>query len=201
MPKRRQDGGVGRFNRVMEAPGVTPALSETWKAVVGFEGLYEVSDAGRVRSLPRKVLSVNRWGPTTVSLPGKMLTLLTSYHGYYKVLLSKQGKATNKLVGTLVAEAFIGKRPPGLLVLHSDGNAKNNAVSNLRYGTQQDNMQDSIKHGTRPNGAGHYASKLTVEAVKHIRSSDKSNAELARLYVVATSAVRLARIGKTWKQV
>lgn len=173
-------------------------MKEVWLPVRGYEGCYEVSNNGRVRSLARQIQSQNRWGPVTLRWPGKILTLLENQGGYYKVLLSKNGKTTNKLVATLVAEAFIGPRPEGMLVLHNDGNAKNNRVANLRYGTQRDNMQDSIKHGTRPQGRAHKCAKLTEQQVREIRASDKTNAHFAWLFEVDPSTVRLARIGKTW---
>lgn len=176
-------------------------MTEEWKPVVGFESCYEVSNQGRVRSLPRVVDSMNRWGPVRLTLKGKLLALLTDQNGYLKVLLSQKGRATNKLVAVLVAEAFLGQRPKGLFVLHSDGNAKNNYVANLRYGTQAENMRDSMVHGTRPYGSWHKCARLTEKAVRYIRASKDTNAALARKYGVDTSTVRLARIGQTWKYV
>ena len=169
--------------------------------MAGYEGCYEVSDKGRVRSLDRQVKSQNRWGPVTLRWPGKLLTLLENQDGYLKVLLSKNGKTTNKLVSTLVAEAFLGSRPYGLLVLHNDGNAKNNRATNLRYGTQRDNMQDSIKHGTRPKGRAHKAAKLTEKQVLEIRASDDTHAALAARFGVHPSTVRLVRTGKNWAHI
>jgi hypothetical protein len=134
----------------------------------------------------------------TLRKRGKMLRMLTTQYGYHKVLLSKNGKTTNKLVGTLVAEAFLGPRPKGLLVLHGDGNAKNNCVDNLRYGTQRDNMRDSVLHGTRPRGRAHKCAKLTEQQVLEIRASSDSNAAIAVRFDVSPSTVRLARIGRNW---
>lgn len=176
-------------------------MRETWVSVVGYEGYYEVSSNGRVRSLDRQVQSRNRWGPITLRWPGKILALLENQQGYYKVLLSKNGKTANKLVSALVAEAFIGPRPEGLLVLHTDGNAKNNRVANLRYGTQKDNMQDSIRHGTRPKGRAHKCAKLTEKQVRAIRASDETNVALAAQFGVDPSTVRLARIGHNWAHI
>lgn len=174
-------------------------MQEVWKPVKGFEGCYEVSNLGRVKSLPRKITSTNRWGPMILNWPGRELRLLTDQHGYLKVLLSKNGKAKNMRVATLVAEAFLGPRPKGLFVLHNDGNAKNNCASNLRYGTQADNMRDSILHGTRPKGRAHKCAKLTEKQVLAIRASKQTNKFFADLFGVDPSTVRLARIGRNWK--
>lgn len=176
-------------------------MREFWKSVVGYEGLYEVSSEGRVRSLAREIQSRNRWGPVTMRWPSKDLCLLKTQSGYLKVLLSKQGKAVNKLVATLVAEAFLGPRPKGMLVLHGDGDPKNNRVANLRYGTQKENMWDSIKHGTRPRGRAHKCAKLTEQQVRKIRASKLTNVALAAEFKVAPSTIRLARIGRTWGHV
>lgn len=174
-------------------------MTEMWKPVQGYEGLYEVSNEGRVRSLARQVTSRNRWGPVTMRLSEKMLKPQITVYGYYKVLLSKSGRLTNKLVSTLVAEAFLGARPNGLLVLHNDGNAKNNRVENLRYGTQAENMQDSVRHGTRPHGRAHKCAKLSEAQVLEIRASEETNVALASRFGVVPSTVRLARIGRTWR--
>lgn len=172
---------------------------EIWKDVVGYEGYYQVSDMGRVRSLPRIVKSRNRWGEVSLRWPGKLLTLLSIRGGYKKVLLSKDGKVANKVVSSLVMEAFIGPRPKGLFVLHGDGDPENNRVSNLRYGTQKENMMDSILHGTRPKGVLCTGAKLTPAQVSEIRTSQETNAALARRFGVDTSTVRLARTGRNWR--
>lgn len=176
-------------------------MEEIWRPVAGYEDAYEVSNKGRVRSLSRRVASKNRWGDMVLQLPGKLLRPQTTAFGYLKVILSKHGKTTNKMVATLVAEAFIGSRLNGLLVLHNDGNAQNNFASNLRYGTQTENMQDSVKHGTRPRGRAHKFAKLTETQVHEIRASKDTNAALARRFGVDTSTVRLARIGRNWRHV
>lgn len=106
-------------------------MEEIWKPVVGFEGKYEVSNRGRVKSYVRK--------------KGELLKPGFSSTGYLTVAL---GRGNSRTLHSLVAEAFIGTRPEGYEVLHADGTRTNNCVSNLSYGTRADNIQDSIKHGT-----------------------------------------------------
>lgn len=174
-------------------------MKEEWRDVPQYKGLYQVSNLGHVRSLDRAVRSVNRWGPTLLKRKGQPLKLLVNQGGYLKVLLSKDGKIKNKLVSTLVAAAFIGPRPEGLLTLHTDGNAWNNRVSNLRYGTQADNMRDSMLHGTRPKGRAHKCAKLTEQQVLDIRASTKPNTFIASIYGVDPSTIGLIKRRKTWK--
>lgn len=109
---------------------------ERWLPAVGFEGLYEVSDRGRVASLPRS----NRRGRL-------VLTPSPDSDGYLQVVLCSAGVRYTRKVHVLVAEAFIGPRPPGKVTRHLDGNQLNNARSNLRWGTHAENAQDRIAHG------------------------------------------------------
>jgi hypothetical protein len=104
-------------------------MEEIWKDVVGYEGRYEVSSLGRLRG-PRK---------TTKGIPGS--------RGYYQVFLrSESGKGITKNIHVLVAEAFLGSRPEGMHVCHSDGDKSNNSLKNLRYDTPKNNWEDFRKN-------------------------------------------------------
>ena len=112
-----------------------------WRDVVGYEGLYEVSGEGQVRSRPRNTTS------------GKVLKIsfgkCNNNDGtrYGAVGLYREGKATTTRVHQIVAKAFIGPCPDGLEVRHLDGDYKNNHYTNLKYGTRQENAHDTIAHG------------------------------------------------------
>ena len=120
---------------------------EIWKPVVGWEGRYEVSSIGRVRSLPsvwkQKAKITGRL--YTYRKKGQMLRPGRASNGYYTVSL---GRYNSHCVHRLVAEAFIGPRPSGFDVRHKDGGLIDNRVENLEYGTRLDNIQDAMKHGT-----------------------------------------------------
>lgn len=119
----------------------TPSNVERWRPVLGFEGIYEVSDRGRVK---RIVPVLN--GPA-----GYILRPGPSSHpgGYVLVGLRRDGKPTTHTVHKLVLQAFVGPRPPGMECRHMDGNPTNNALSNLRWGTRKENMRDQLRHGTQ----------------------------------------------------
>ncbi len=110
---------------------------ETWMPVVGYEGLYKVSDRGRVTNNTGRYLT-----------PYPRRTGKNKRIQFYTVNLSRDGIAKTKKVHRLVLEAFIGLAPDGLQCCHEDGNCANNVLSNLRWDTASSNVRDSIRHGT-----------------------------------------------------
>lgn len=115
-------------------------MEETWKDVIGYEGLYKVSNLGNVRSLDR---------PT--GRKGRILTLGYGRGKYATVCLSKQGKARTTLVHHLVLDAFVGLRPEGHETRHLNGNRRDNRLTNLRWGTKSENTLDQVSMGRHRN--------------------------------------------------
>lgn len=126
---------------------MSDVMPERWLPVVGYEGYYEVSDQGRIRSLPR--LIVRRNG-SRLNYRGKTLNpYISPKDGYLRTPLSVQGVHTAPLlVHRLIAEAFLGPCPEGQEVRHLDGNPANNVLTNLTYGTHAENSADMLRHGT-----------------------------------------------------
>ncbi len=124
-------------------PDSTPN-AERWIPVVSWEGYYEVSDRGRIRSLDR---TVPYKGGTPRRLRGKVITRhLTS--GYPSVVLSRNGLSSTEYVHALVLTAFVGPRPEGMECCHWDGNRLNAELGNLRWDTHSENQYDQVRHGT-----------------------------------------------------
>jgi len=121
---------------------------ETWLPVREFEGVYEVSDHGRVRSVDRK----DNHGR---SLKGRILKERRARDGRPHLTLSSQGRVRDLYLYTLVLEAFVCPRPPGMLGLHWDDNPQNNHLSNLRWGTHAENMRDMSRNGGGSAGITH----------------------------------------------
>ena len=122
-------------------------MEEIWKDIEGYEGLYQVSNLGRVRSLGRTINRMTRWGtvkPYTIS--GRVLKILSaSFDACYVHLFDINGTSTNHTVHRLVAKAFI-PNPNNLSdVNHKDENRKNNNVENLEWMSHVDNCN----YGTR----------------------------------------------------
>lgn len=131
-----------------ERPAIIEHVSEEWRAVVDYEGYYEVSDQGGVRSLDRLVAG-GRYPGGTRPMKGVILQGEITWAGYRRVSLTVDRVVSKRTVHSLVAEAFIGPRPEGLQVCHNDGNSQNNHPSNLRYDTASANVRDSVEHGTQ----------------------------------------------------
>lgn len=173
---------------------------EIWKDVVGYEGIYQVSSLGRVRSVDRTIAMSNR----TARLRGRVLKSALTPHGYPMVNLCNR-KCTPRKICRLVAEAFIGKRPSGMELRHLDGNKLNSNVNNLAYGTHQENMLDMWAHKTMPHGESTYNHKLTDANVKDIKAYAKTHTKpshfLAKRYGVHRATIMSILKGKTWKHI
>lgn len=117
---------------------------ESWKPIPGYEGYYDVSDFGRVRSLDRVLNTIQgkrKW-------PGRIMSPVPDKLGRPVVNLRKYGGIKQWKVHRLVAAAFIGPCPDDHEVCHNDGNNQNNHADNLRYDTHQSNYQNMLDHGT-----------------------------------------------------
>lgn len=118
--------------------------AETWRPVVGWVGLYEVSDLGRIRSQPRM---------TATGMRGGRVLKMHEVNGYYYVTLSASGRRNPRKVHQLVCEAFTGPRPDGLIVRHLNGDAHDNRAVNVKWGTFGENSQDKVLHGRDHNAS------------------------------------------------
>lgn len=116
---------------------------EEWRPVVGYEGIYEVSTEGRVKSLARTIVRSDG-----VTINKRERILRPGRSGKYRtVSLFRDGVQRTEFLHRLVLRAFIGLRPPGMEGCHNDGDGMNNRLSNLRWDTAHSNMLDTIKHG------------------------------------------------------
>jgi hypothetical protein len=120
---------------------------DCWRPIPSFAG-YEVSDIGRVRSLAHTRRGRNGGER---SFETKIMKLRQDKQGRAIVALRQNGGRRVVRVSTLVAEAFLGPRPPGMEVCHENGDNLNNHPWNLRYDTHQNNCRDRIIHGTQRN--------------------------------------------------
>ena len=125
-------------------------MTENWRDVVGYEGKYEVSDKGNIRSVKRTITRSNGhkfWIKSTIRR--------TSIHcsGYEIVSLSNDCKSKTKRVHRLVAEAFLSNKDNKKCVNHKDGNKLNNKLENLEWVTHSENLNHAYENELRKNGA------------------------------------------------
>lgn len=167
---------------------------ERWLPVVDYEGFYEVSDLGRVRSLPRQTVSGVQGGKI-------LKPQLTNRFGHLKVTPSRDGVVKQVTVHRAVLAAFIGPCPEGQEVRHLDGNPANNRLDNLAYGTKGENNLDAVRHGTHYNASkthcdhGHeFTPENTYE--RPDRPGTRTCLQCQRDHNQAMAAARRAKKGK-----
>ena len=173
---------------------------EQWKDVMGYEGVYQVSDMGQVKRMIGYQCKIER-----ILKPS-----LCSGNRYPYVIFCKNGKTQNKKVHHLVLEAFREQRPtPYHECRHLDGNSKNPQLINLQWGTKSENVKDAIKHGTRfqsdCRGSKNGRSKLIetdVRKIKEILSKrNMTPKDIGKLFGVSEQAIRHIKNGDTWRNV
>lgn len=170
-------------------------MTERWLPVPGFEGRYEVSDFGCVKSLPH-----TRRGPHGATRRfGVRILKPQPYDADGRVQVKLGGR--DRKIHHLVLTAFVGPCPAGMECRHLDGDPTNNRLDNLAWGTHAENEADKIRHGTKPRGEGHPQAKLTAASVLDIRKRLRLGASqraVALAYGVAQSTVGKIAAGRTW---
>lgn len=112
---------------------------EQWRDVKGYEGLYKVSDQGRVLSVPRQL-------PQGHTIPGRMKQQTPDEYGRPRVFLYRDGKQKTCRVHKLVLEAFVGECPPGMECCHLNDIKTDNRLENLRWDTRSANQIDRVRN-------------------------------------------------------
>ena len=179
-------------------------MSEQWIPVVGYEGLYEVSNLGSVRSLDRTVIAKasSRAQEHRRTYNGAVIPQYSNNNGRPSVNLHKNNKHQAMRVCRLVLGAFIGECPDGMECLHWDGDSKNNLVENLRWGTREENCADMLRHGTRLRGESHPHSKLSNWSVQWVKTFQKhgfaKQTYLAEIFDCNISTISSIKHGRSW---
>lgn len=182
---------------------------EEWRPIPGYEGRYQVSNLGRVRSLERLFTVTGKRGVYVKRNPARMMRLKVSQpHRYLSVVLFREGQHREWLVHHLVLMAFVGPRPQGMVCNHLDSNRQNNTPNNLEWVTQFDNRQHSIRKGRwHPfllRGEKTSWAKLTATQVREIRArvaQGTSRSVLSREFGITLSTISDIVRRKNWRHV
>lgn len=175
-------------------------LTERWRDVPGYEGVYQVSCLGRVRSS-------RFWKRRGLSSAGNWHLLGTSVgpNGHHFVRLFSEGKVRCVSLGKLMLLVFKGPDPDPQRkwACHRNGNPSVNLLGNLYWGTNSENQMDRAKHGTSNAGEANGRSVLTatqVEDIKHRIRNGERNVDIHTKYPhIDPSAISAIRIGRNWK--
>lgn len=170
---------------------------ERWLPVEGTDGAYEVSDMGRVRGVPRTVSKMSRWG-TKITHRVKGCVMATWAHPDGHLYVKLKGGRGGCLVHRLVLEAFVSSAPTGMECRHLDGNPENNALTNLVWGTRQENINDREQHRGRP---GYKLTVVDIRAIKTLLRKKHRGRDVARAFGISDSAVSHIKLGKRYVDV
>lgn len=166
---------------------------EVWKDIKGYEGLYQVSNTGKVKSVRRN----------------KILKKRLTFDGYVKATLTVDRKAVDKRVHRLVAEAFIANPYNKPTVNHIDGNKENNNVDNLEWSDRHEQLQHAYNLGLKKplSGVKNPHSKLSEDDIRYIRkhfvpqSKEFGTVALGRKFGVDNSIIGKVVRGLSYKDV
>nr|WP_296764195.1 NUMOD4 domain-containing protein [Rhodococcus sp. (in: high G+C Gram-positive bacteria)] len=143
-------------------------MSEKWAPIAGYEGIYEVSTLGSVRSLDRITVLKNGVRRRT---HGTVIGQHRLPNGYLHVTLWKNNEQENAYPHQLVALAFLGPKPAGCEVLHGPLGSMVNCVDNLRWGTRSENILDNVARGTHNESRKTHCPRGHLLADPNLRAS------------------------------
>lgn len=173
-------------------------MEEIWKDIQGYEGLYQVSNFGRIKSLSRLIFRKNGNNYSTKEI---IMTLVFTKNKYLTIKLRKGDSSIRFFIHRLVAKAFIPNPEMKKQINHLDGNKTNNLVSNLVWSTQSENIRHAFENGLNYRGEDSINAKLTEQQVKYIKHQGGSTSELALNFGVSKSTISEIKSGRNWKHI
>ena len=173
-------------------------MEEIWKDIPGYEGRYQASSEGRIRSVDQLIAVISKNGKTYTRFhKGRIKTPTPNNSSVPYLTVGLGHKGCRPLVHRLVALAFLGPCPEGQEVRHLNNDFLDNRIANLAYGTHLENMADA----TRDERHRH---RLTPDDVRTIReriNNGETNMTIAADYGVSNVVISTIRLGKWYRWV
>lgn len=168
-------------------------MTEEWADINGYEGIYQVSSLGNVRSLDRVISS----GARRKGQPMK----IQNGSAYRQITLGKNNKLKTHLIHRLVAAAFLPAVEGKDVVNHINGDKTDNRLENLEWCTYKENMEHASGTGLMSFGDDHHTAKLTASkarAIRSLHSEGRTYASLSREYGVSPKSIMNVVNNRTW---
>jgi hypothetical protein len=179
---------------------VEELLTEEWKDICYWEGYYQCSNLGRIKSLKRTI--IRKDGKIKI-LKERILKPYQNKLRYFHVVLCKNGKKKTYDIHQLVCTSFHGACPDGEECLHKDNNPANNHADNLCWGTRTENQHDRIANGTDNRGKKNNWHKLNWTQINKIRkmyaTGEYTQKKLSVVFCITTQQINCIVNYKTWK--
>lgn len=167
---------------------------EAWSPVIGYEGRYEVSTLGRLRTYLRRGHSGVKSKPAIMKL--------RNLHPYQSTMLTSQdGKRKSFRVHQIVLRSFVGIEPNGWEASHLNGKPWDNRLINLRWESRSANFTHKKEHGTELCGEKHHQAKLKsadVRRIKRLLTSGKTQGALSKQFGVSQSQISRIKLNQRW---
>ncbi len=179
---------------------------ERWKDIPGYEGYYQASTLGRIKSIDRLVPTTNRWGMASINKRRGVVLSGERNGRYLMVALCKKGLLVDKTVHRLIALTFIPNPNNKPEVNHKDCNKRNNKASNLEWVTRKENAIHAVINGMFPKrlgekvGTAKLTDKKILKIFKRIEKGETQRS-IAKQYQVSESLISMIKNRKIWGHV
>lgn len=177
--------------------------AEHFLPIPGYEGMYEVSNLGRVRSLDRVITMIRGGAPLQRAAYGRIIRPFATNHGYLSVKLNKPGHRSAHRINRLVLNAFVGPRPD-MVSNHINAIPTDNRLCNLEWVTLKENRMHFINNFRTVEKMGVY-NKLSVDQVKEILRLRKDERltilAISLMFGISRSQIQRIVTGQQWQQI
>ena len=171
--------------------------NEIWEDLVGYEGLYIISNFGRIKILPK--IHINKSG--CIISKEKFVKIYNRNQGYVGLSLSKNKNRINKYLHRLLADTFIPNPENKPHVNHKNGVKNDNRLENLEWVSAKENIQHSFNIGLSKRGENRHLSKLknnqVLDIKDRLKNKEKQN-NIAKIYRVSNATITNIKNGKIW---